>query len=185
VAGFLGPLPVGTIPGIGKKTEKELAERGICTIRQLAETDVQTLQSHFGRWGIYMHRLAHGQDTVSLRPEKESRSIGRETTFETDTDRVSVLEEALEALSANVHRSLAEEGYAFRTVTLKVRDDRFVTHTRSRTLDHLSTDGAAIRGISRELLDEFLDGRKIRLLGVRLSHLYRDHTLQASIQEFL
>ncbi len=185
VAGFLGPLPVGSIPGIGKKTEKALAERGISTIRQLADTDVQALQSLFGRWGVYMHMLARGLDTSPARPVTETRSIGRETTFETDTDRVSVLEETIESLSARIHRSLMEEGYAFRTITLKVRDDRFVTHTRSQTLDHVSTEYATIRRISRELLDEFMDGRKIRLLGIRLSHLYRDHTLQASIQEFL
>ncbi len=185
VAGFLGPLPVGSIPGIGKKTEKALAERGISTIRQLADTDVQALQSLFGRWGVNMHMLAQGLDTSPARPVTETRSIGRETTFETDTDRVSVLEETIESLSARIHRSLMEEGYAFRTITLKVRDDRFVTHTRSQTLDHVSTEYATIRRISRELLDEFMDGRKIRLLGIRLSHLYRDHTLQASIQEFL
>jgi DNA polymerase IV (DinB-like DNA polymerase) len=160
---FLGPLPVGKIPGIGRKTEKELAERGITTIGQLAGTNVQVLRSLFGMWGVYMHTLAHGQDTVLARLGSEPRSISRETTFENDTDRVSVLEETMDALALEVQRALVEEGYSFRTLSIKVRNS----------------------AMARELLLEFLDGRKIRLLGLRLSHLSKDRTVQASIQEYL
>jgi DNA polymerase IV (DinB-like DNA polymerase) len=113
-----------------------------------------------------------------------NRVPSAETTFEVDTDRASVLEETMDILSRDVHRTLVEEGYSFRTLTIKVRDIRFVTHTRSRTLDHPVSDYRNVRALSRELLAEFLDGRKIRLLGLRLSHLYRDRTVQATIQEY-
>jgi DNA polymerase IV (DinB-like DNA polymerase) len=62
VLDFLAPLPVGRIPGIGKKTGAELARMGIRTIGELREADVQSLQSRFGRWGIHMHELANGRD---------------------------------------------------------------------------------------------------------------------------
>jgi DNA polymerase IV (DinB-like DNA polymerase) len=185
VEAFLGPLPVRKIPGIGKKTEKELVERGITSIGELAETDIQVLRSLFGMWGVYMYTLAHGQDIGAVRSGSEPRSISRETTFEIDTDRVSVLEETMDALSHEVHQALKEEGYSFRTLTIKVRDTRFVTHTRSHTLDHPTADLRTIRAVSRDLLMEFLDGRKIRLLGLRLSQLYKDRTVQATIQEYL
>ncbi|MDD1677572.1 MAG: DNA polymerase IV [Methanomicrobiales archaeon] len=185
VMAFLGPLPVGKIPGIGRKTEKELVERGITTVGQLVQTDIQELRSLFGMWGVYMHALAQGEDVGSVRTGIETRSISRETTFEVDTDRMSVLEETMDSLSRDVHQSLVEEQYLFRTITIKVRDTRFATHTRSRTLDRPTEDLHLIRTVSRELLLEFLDGRKIRLLGLRLSHLYKDHTVQATIQEYL
>jgi DNA polymerase IV (DinB-like DNA polymerase) len=184
VESFLRSLPVRKIPGIGKKTEKELAERGITSIGQLAEMDVQILRSLFGMWGVYMHTLAHGQDASAARSGSEPRSISRETTFEIDTDRISVIEETMDALSLEVYQALKEEGYSFRTITIKVRDTRFVTHTRAHTLDHPAADLRIIRAVSRDLLMEFLDGRKIRLLGLRLSQLYRDHTIQATFQEF-
>jgi DNA polymerase IV (DinB-like DNA polymerase) len=182
---FLEPLPVGKIPGIGRKTEKALAERGITIIRQLAETDVQVLRSLFGMWGVYMHILAQGQDIGPVGHGPESRSISREITFETDIDRISVLEETMNTLSLEVYRTLQEDGYSFRTLTIKVRDTRFTTQTRSRTLEHPSADYDIIRSLSQELLMEFLDGRKIRLLGLRLSHLFRERTIQATIQEYL
>jgi DNA polymerase IV (DinB-like DNA polymerase) len=182
---FLGPLPVSKILGIGRKTEKELTEREIITIGQLARTDVQVLRSLFGMWGVYMHTMAHGQDTGPARLGSEPRSISRETTFENDTDRVSVLDETMDALALEAQQALAEEGYSFRTLTIKVRDTRFITHTRSRTLDHPAADFPLLSRIARELLLEFLDGRKIRLLGLRLSHLSKDRTVQASIQKYL
>jgi DNA polymerase IV (DinB-like DNA polymerase) len=185
VDAFLGPLPVGKIPGIGRKTEKALTERGIISIGQLANTDIQVLRSLFGMWGVYMHTLARGEDVSTAHYRSEPRSISRETTFETDTDRVSILEETMDALSLDVHRTLVEEQYAFRTLTIKVRDTRFITHTRSHTFDHPTIDLATIRAAAKDLLREFLDGRKIRLLGLRLSHLSRDRTIQASIQEYL
>jgi DNA polymerase IV (DinB-like DNA polymerase) len=185
VRDFLGPLPVGKIPGIGKKSEKALAERGITTISQLAETDVQILRSLFGMWGVYMHTLAHGRDVEGPRYGSEPRSISRESTFETDTSRISVLEKTMEDLSREVHQALIGEAVSFRTLTIKVRDTRFTTNTRSHTLDHPTTDFETIRTISRDLLQEFLDGRKIRLLGLRLSHLSADRTIQAVIDDYL
>jgi DNA polymerase IV (DinB-like DNA polymerase) len=185
VESFLAPLPVGKLPGIGRKTEKELAERGITTIGQLAATDVQILRSLFGMWGVYMHTLAHGLSIHGVRSGSEPRSISREITFESDTNRVSVLEETMDILSQEVYQTLVEEKYTFRTITIKVRDTRFITRTRSRTLEHPHAELSTIQTISRELLHEFLDGRSIRLLGLRLSHLHQDHTSQASIEKYL
>jgi Nucleotidyltransferase/DNA polymerase involved in DNA repair len=185
VEAFFRPLPVRNLPGIGRKTERALSSQGITTIGQLADSDVQILRSWFGMWGVYLQTLAHGQDIDGMRTGSNMRSIGREITFETDTDRISVLETTMDALSLEVYRALVEEGYLFRTLSIKVRDARFQTHTRSRTLDHPLTDHSTIQKLSRELLQEFLDGRKIRLLGLRLSHLIRDRTIQATIQEYL
>jgi DNA polymerase IV (DinB-like DNA polymerase) len=185
VDSFLCPLPVGMIPGIGRKTEKVLIKRGITSIGQLAETDIQLLRSLFGIWGVYMHTMAHGEDVGPVHYRSEPRSISRETTFETDTDRVSVLEETMDALSFDLHRVLMDEQYAFRTLTIKVRDTRFVTHTRSRTFDHPTSDLTVIKSAAKDLLLEFLNGRKIRLLGLRFSRLSKERTFQANIQEYL
>jgi DNA polymerase IV (DinB-like DNA polymerase) len=182
---FLFPLPVHKIPGIGKKTEKELTRRGIITIGMLAGTDVQVLHSVFGRWGVYMHTLAQGMDIASARSGLESRSISREVTFETDTDRESVLTETMDTLCREVQQALIDEGYTFRTITIKVRDTRFITRTRSRTLGHPSRDLSVITKTARELLQEFLDGKKIRLLGLRLSHLMKEQSMQTALQKFL
>src|SRR5437899_6916385 len=51
IESFLDPLPIRTIPGIGKKTEEKFSEMGLGTIAQLRSVDVFTLNSHFVRKG--------------------------------------------------------------------------------------------------------------------------------------
>src|ERR1700689_5193313 len=46
---FLPPLEIARIPGVGKVTEKRLAEMGIKTVGDLQKLEVPLLESHFGR----------------------------------------------------------------------------------------------------------------------------------------
>ena len=131
---FLAPLPVGKIPGIGRKTGRELEGLGIRTIGDLMRYDIQLLQSRFGKWGLHMHELALGRDIRELRGDGVSRSISRETTFEQDTDDPGILLRAIDGMAADLHRAIRRENLFFRTLTLKIRYTGFVTRTWSRTI---------------------------------------------------
>jgi len=50
-----------------------------------------------------------------------------------------------------------------------VRYQGFVTRTKALSLPHYTGDPAAIHRCARSLLRDIFDGRKIRLLGIRLS----------------
>ena len=54
---FLPPLPIGRIPGVGKVTEKRLAELGIKTVGDLRRLELQILEDHFGRYGLRLYQL--------------------------------------------------------------------------------------------------------------------------------
>lgn len=181
---FLSPLPVRKIPGIGKKTEAELKELGIKTIGQLAAFDVQLLISKFGKWGIYMHELAQGIDESEVREEECCKSISRETTFEEDTDDEEILNRTMEELAEDVHRSLLDEGFLFKTLTIKVRYKGFITRTKAHTLAHYTDDIGTIKDTSKALLKQFIDGKMVRLIGIRLSRL-EIRTGQKSMAEFV
>ncbi len=182
---FLSPLPVRNIPGIGKKTEAQLKAMSIETIGQLAGHDIQELLSRFGKWSIYMHELAKGIDESEVREEECYKSISRETTFEKDTDDAGVLNRTMDALSEDVWKALVEEGFFFKTLTVKVRYKNFSTHTKSRTLEHFADDLNVIKRVSRELLKDFLDGKMVRLIGIRLSHLEKARSRQKSIENYI
>jgi len=181
---FLSPLPVRKILGIGKKTEAELKDMGINTIGQLAAFDVQLLISRFGKWGIYMHELATGIDESEVIEEECCKSISRETTFEEDTDNAEILNRTMEELAEDVHRSLLDEGFLFKTLTIKVRYKGFITRTRAHTLAHYTDDIGTIKDTSKALLKQFIDGKMVRLIGVRLSRLEK-RTGQKSMAEFV
>ena len=185
VAGFLAPLPVEKIPGVGKKTGEDLRQMGIRTIGDLASCDIQDLIARFGRAGIQVHRLARGIDDAGVQGREGCKSVSRETTFDEDTADPGTLSGVVAELADAVAGALAADGLRCRTVTVKVRYSGFETHTRSRTLPRFTADPGAIRRAASGLLLPFLNGRSVRLIGVRLSTLEGGRTRQASIDEFL
>lgn len=175
------PLPVRKINGIGPKANQKLAALGITTIAELAQAELDLLQTHFGRsYAIWLHDAAHGIDQRPVVTDAEPKSISRETTFERDLhprqDR-SALSEAFAALCAQVAGDLTRKGYVGRTVSIKLRFEDFHTVTRDFTLSAHTDDPALIHRAARECLRRVLLNKKLRLLGVKISTLAPGHSL--------
>ena len=169
------PLPAKRINGIGPKAAARLAELGIATIGELAATDPAWLQDHFGeRYGVWLHRAAHGDDARPVVTESEPKSLSRETTFERDLhprhDKAE-LSERFTRLCQQLADDLARKGYVGKTIGLKLRFDNFHTVTRDQTLAGPIGEAAAIRRAAGECLKRVPLERRIRLLGVRVSGL--------------
>src|SRR6185437_6558381 len=84
VDSFLLPLPVSRLPGVGKVTEKRLEELGVRTVKDLRELDQPTLEISFGRYGLRLYELARGIDNNQVVPNRPTKSISAEDTFERD-----------------------------------------------------------------------------------------------------
>ncbi len=166
---FLAPMPVRKIPGVGKKSEAELFELGIRTIKDLVEFDIQALITRFGRSAISLQAIITGIDDDLVEERDGVKSVSRETTFPEDTKDEQVIAATIDALVRESCRNLADESLRCRTVTIKVRYTGFVTKTKARTLSHYTDDASIVRSCSHSLLLEIFDGRPIRLLGIRLS----------------
>lgn len=184
VAEFLEPLEVRRLPGIGSKNEEILAGMDIRTIGQLARCEQNLLVSIFGKWGARMHQLAHGIDPSEVAERTESKSVSKEHTFQVDISDAVELYDSLDGIAERVHRALMQQGFSFRTVGVKVRQEDFTTFTRARTLDIYARDLDIIKRESRELSREFFDGRKIRLLGIKLSNLSKSRMIQTTLDRF-
>jgi len=169
---FLAPMPVRKIPGIGKKSEAELFGMGIRTIRDLAAYDIQVLIARFGRSAISLQGITAGIDTSEVKEQEGVKSVSRETTFTDDTDDGRLIAATIDTLAEEVCRNLLDESLHCRTVTVKVRYQDFITKTKARTLPHYTNDPATVRTSVHALLREIFDGRKIRLIGIRLSSFY-------------
>src|SRR5881409_3052004 len=63
---FLDPMGIRVIPGIGPKTEAELHERGILTVRDLRGLELGQLADWSGRWGEDLHAKARGLSQPGL-----------------------------------------------------------------------------------------------------------------------
>jgi len=169
---FLEPLPVSRISGVGKKTTEFLHEKGIETIGQLREVEAKKLTDWFGKGGIWLWAIANGIEETPVEERGLRKSISVEQTFERDIQNKTMVRDALESLSHEVHDRLLGEGLWYRTVGIKVRFEGFVTFTREKTHTGYVDDLGVIREYVTLLFREFeKDRRKMRLVGVRLSDL--------------
>lgn len=172
VKGFLAPLPVSRISGIGEKTEQRLNELGIKTIGELAAYPPKALYKRFGKSGVWLWAIANAEEKVEVQETFIMKSIGAEHTFEIDTDYWSAVDNQLLALIDSVHERLLDEKMTYRTVMLKIRFTGFETYTRAKTLRFPTSSKDEIADAIRELSNEFRRyPKKIRLVGVRISGL--------------
>jgi DNA polymerase-4 len=61
---FLTPLPVSSLPGVGRKTDESLRAMGIKTIGQLANLPPEMIKERFGSFGLMLHHYANVLTTV-------------------------------------------------------------------------------------------------------------------------
>jgi DNA polymerase-4 len=173
-ASFLGPLPIRRMPGIGKVTEPELRSLGIVTIGDLQQMGRDKLRDRFGKFGEWLYTKSCGLDIEAYQYEEEPKSIGHETTFDTDITDFEEVERTLSYLAQIVARRLRDHGLYARTVGLKLRIAPFKTLTRDSTLDEPSNLDSVIFANVLRLLAHAWDGKqKVRLVGVRSSNLER------------
>ena len=183
---FLDVLPVGALWGVGDKGVEVLTRWGITDVRTLAATDVRHLERILGRAaGRHLHDLAHGIDPRPVRPGREEKSIGTESTFfETITQRERARLVLLDQTHQCAARLRAGKARA-RVVVLKARGADFTTVTRSRTLSaptDLARDLFAVVESLFAALPTPPGG--FRLLGVRVEALARpDDGVQLLLDE--
>ncbi|MBS9476617.1 DNA polymerase IV [Ancylobacter radicis] len=168
---FLAPRSVGTIWGVGAATQERLAREGYRLIADLQAADSATLARRFGAEGLRLARLAHGIDERKVNPERETKSVSTETTFDVDISDFRALEQELYALSRKLSDRLKAAGLAGRTVTLKLKGADFRLITRARSLEDPTRLAHRIFAHARELLAKEVDGRRFRLIGVGVSEL--------------
>jgi DNA polymerase-4 len=179
VRAFLDPMPVSRVWGIGKMTLPKIQKLGIFTIGQLRKADPGLLGSVFGkRTGHYL-ALARGEDereVVTARPEK---SMSREVTFDKDITRPRELMAELQRQTESVTGRLRAQGLVARTIQIKVRDMRFRTVTRSRSLVAPTSSTEIVFKQARDLLNTWIQehlNTPVRLLGVGVSGLEEPDT---------
>jgi DNA polymerase-4 len=169
-AEFLSPLSVRRIPGIGRVTEAALLRLGIETVAQLARISRSSLEKQFGQWGLALYRKARGEDTWYFATDGDPKSISHDHTFGVDTADRTNIEATLCLLAQKAGKRLRESGLWTRTVHLTLRDARFRTITRQRTLPQSAQIDSLILAAVYELFREaWTPGRKVRLVGVGLS----------------
>jgi DNA polymerase-4 len=168
---FLLPLPVGRIPGVGKVTEEKLAKLGAQTVKDLRTLDLPTLEQHFGRYGQRLHELAFGIDESPVVPDRPTKSISVEDTFERDV-LLTETEAMIRRLAEKLWSASRKESRTARTVVLKLKTSDFKILTRGITLGFPPSSPEELTDIALRLRERVDLGpqQRFRLVGVGLSN---------------
>jgi DNA polymerase-4 len=168
VDAFLSPLPVGRIPGVGKVTEEILQDLGIHTVGDLRARELSTLEGRFGRYGVRLYELARGIDNSAVVPDRPTKSISAEDTFERDLP-LAETEAIILCLAEKVWAASRKET---RTVVLKLKTSDFNILTRSHTPPLPPSSAEELTAIALNLRERVNASprQRFRLVGVGLSN---------------
>jgi DNA polymerase IV len=183
--GFLHPLPVERLWGVGKVTSKKLRERSLTTVADVARLDEDALIAILGRAsGRHLHALAHNRDPRPVEVGRRRHSIGTQRALGRRARSPDQLDVDLIALVDRLARRLRNAHRVTRTVTLRLRFDDLTRATRSHTLHESTTHTVTLLSAGRALLADALpmiEERGITLIGITFSNLSNDDAVQMAL----
>jgi DNA polymerase-4 len=168
---FLRDKPVSVVRGAGKVLAARLERDGFATIGALAQADPRDLANRYGATGLWLARVAQGQDNRAVDPGGEMKTISSETTFDKDISRLEDLEKVLWRQAERVSARAKSYDLSGRTIVLKLKTADFRLRTRSASLDAPTQLADRIFRVAQAALKREAIGVRFRLLGVGLSNL--------------
>lgn len=183
---FLNPLSIRKIPGLGHATYIKLSEMGVRYIYTLAEIPQEQLFKVLGNNGISLWQKSRGIDNSPVIPYREQKSIGTQSTFETDSIDVNMIKQLLASMVMDLTFQLRSQRKLTACLTVTIRYSNFETHTQQARIPYTSLDSFLISK-AKELFDKVYNRRMLlRLVGVRLSQLvsgYEQISLYSASEE--
>ena len=166
---FIETLPIQKVPGVGKKTYRQLELMGIKTLGDINRFPKQTLLDRMGKFGKRLLKLAAGIDQSEVTPYSRHKSVSSERTLSRNTGDKEVLKQYLLKQADEVARHMRKSATRGKTITLKLKHADFKQITRSTTIGIPTQSSKTIFRCASQLLDDYQLTQKIRLIGVGVS----------------
>jgi DNA polymerase-4 len=168
VQGFIDPLPLEKIPGVGKVALAKLHAEGLHTCFDVRRSDYRKLLRQFGLLGASLWKKSHGIDEREIVTHRERKSVGVETTL---IENIITYDQCWALIETTLYPSLIRRFLPLKTsrtihkIGIKVKFADFKQTTIEQTYTVLELD------VFRRLLSAVLErqnGREIRLLGLSI-----------------
>lgn len=172
---FLNPLSIKKIPGLGQATYIKLSEMGVRFIYTLSQIPQEQLFKVLGNNGTSLWQKAHGIDNSPVLPYREQKSIGTQSTFETDSIDTHTIKQLITSMVTDLCFQLRAQRKLTACITITIRYSNFETHTQQTKIPYTTLDSFLISK-AKELFDKLYNRRMLlRLVGVKLSQLVSGH----------
>lgn len=168
---FLNPLSIKKIPGLGDATFLKLSEMGVRKIHTLTQIPQDLMFKILGHNGLSLWQKANGIDHSAIVPYREQKSIGKQTTFESDSMDIAGIKIILTDMITKLAFELRQKQKLTACITVTIRYANFETVTQQAKIPYTSLDTILITK-AKSLFEKVYQKRMLlRLVGVKLSHL--------------
>ncbi len=168
---FLAPLSVKKIPMVGDKTYQILQNLGVRHIKTIQDMPIDVLKKVLGTNGLTIWKRANGIDNTPVIAFSERKSISTEQTFDKDTIDIYKVRNILIAITENLTYQLRQKNKLTACIAIKIKYSDFNTYTKQVKIPYTCADHILIPKIL-ELFKKLHQKRlRIRLIGIRFSHL--------------
>jgi DNA polymerase-4 len=183
---FLHDLPVELMWGVGPVTKARLAEVGVRTIGQLAQTPGWSLQRLLGRaLGEKLTALAWNRDPREIKTQHRARSAGAQSAIGRKPAEERIFRPTLRHLADRIGTRLRAKSRPGRTLTVRVRFADLRSVTRSVTLPAPISATTILAEIAEDLVRGVLadhpDEKTISLLAIAVSNLEAHAVVQLEL----
>jgi len=131
---LLANYPIQAISGVGRRLETKLKNDGIYKIFDLQRCSIQELQKRYGSIGERLSNFSNGIDRRVITPNSPAKSVSKEVTFNYDKSGLEQLKPVLWRLCDQLSSSLKSNNKFGKTITIKLKTNKFRTITRSKTI---------------------------------------------------
>ncbi|MCV7076850.1 DNA polymerase IV [Mycobacterium szulgai] len=182
--GFLHPLPVRRLWGVGAKTADKLHAHGITTVAEVAELGESTLASMVGgAMGRQLYALSRNIDQRRVTTSVRRRSVGAQRALGRVGNTMSPgeIDAVVVTLIDRITGRMRAAGRTGRTVVLRLRFDDFTRATRSHTLPWATSSTQPILAAARRLVASaapVIAERGLTLVGFAVSGIDRSGSQQ-------
>jgi DNA polymerase-4 len=172
-AAFLAPLPIGVLPGIGKKTEEKLKATGLVLVRDILVLTDAEREARFGNFAAEVLRMARGEDDRAVHTEHEdAKSYSQQETFGHDLRDFAEIERIAKRMIDELMPAIRADGKRARTMTVKVRYPGMEDSSAGRSLPAATDLEAPFYALVAPLLRAaWTQRRPLRLVSVRFSSI--------------
>jgi len=142
-AAFLAHLPLAVLP-MAPSLAQRLLPLGLRTLGDFASLPRTAVERRYGAEGLALHRLACGQDSRALLPQREARALSVLAALECPADRLALLLPALETALAQLCAWVAEQGCGIVQLALEVVLDHALVAAEDGAGDLAATRGTGL-----------------------------------------